>query len=338
MTAVRDNAATDRGVSLVPYLPGVAVDWILDDPARTWRELDGSLVFVDVSGFTALSERLAKRGRVGAEELTEVIGTCFAEMLAAAYRLSGSLLKFGGDALLLLFTGPEHALRATRSAVHMREALRLLGRVETSAGAVRLRASIGVHSGPVLLCLVGESHREFTLTGPDRERRRRHGGRGERGRDPREPGDPRTDPRQLPDDPARARVPAAGAVADGHRHRRPRAGAPGPRRRRRAARAARAPALGHRRARAPHRDRRLRALRRRRRARRRARPGVRRRRGRRAGTRRAGGGRRGVGHVPRHRHRPRRRQGHPRRRARRSRAATTRGECSAPSAASSTHR
>ena len=117
-------ASTERDVSLVPYLPGVAVDWILDDPERTWRELDGSLVFVDVSGFTALSERLAKRGRVGAEELTDIIGTCFAEMLAAAYRLAGSLLKFGGDALLLLFTGSDHARRATRSAVHMRQALR----------------------------------------------------------------------------------------------------------------------------------------------------------------------------------------------------------------------
>ena len=138
-------ASTERDVSLVPYLPGVAVDWILDDPERTWRELDGSLVFVDVSGFTALSERLAKRGRVGAEELTDIIGTCFAEMLAAAYRLSGSLLKFGGDALLLLFTGPEHQLRATRSAVHMRQALRSLGRIETSAGSVGLRA---IHRRP----------------------------------------------------------------------------------------------------------------------------------------------------------------------------------------------
>ncbi len=166
MTSVRESASSGRDVSLVPYLPGIAVDWLLDEPDRTWRELDGSLVFVDVSGFTALSERLAARGRVGAEELTEIIGTCFAEMLDAAYRLSGSLLKFGGDALLLLFTGPENELRATRSAVHMRQSLRSLGRIATSAGSVGLRASIGVHSGPVLLCLVGDSHREFVLTGP----------------------------------------------------------------------------------------------------------------------------------------------------------------------------
>jgi class 3 adenylate cyclase/tetratricopeptide (TPR) repeat protein len=166
VTAVRDSTSAAGEVSLVPYIPAVAVDWILDEPDRTWREVDGSLVFVDVSGFTALSERLAKRGRVGAEELTEIIGTCFAEMLAAAYRLSGSLLKFGGDALLLLFTGSDHAVRATRSAVHMRQAMRALGRVRTSAGSVTLGASMGVHSGSVLLCLVGDSHREFLITGP----------------------------------------------------------------------------------------------------------------------------------------------------------------------------
>src|SRR5437899_616668 len=94
--------------SLTPYVPRVALRWEAAG-GGPWREVDGSLVFVDISGFTSLSERLARQGRLGAEELTGTLSACFGELLAVAYEAGGSLLKFGGDALLLLFDGDDHA-------------------------------------------------------------------------------------------------------------------------------------------------------------------------------------------------------------------------------------
>jgi hypothetical protein len=47
------------------HLPRVAVEWDLASPGELWRELDALLCFVDISSFTALSQRLARRGRVG---------------------------------------------------------------------------------------------------------------------------------------------------------------------------------------------------------------------------------------------------------------------------------
>jgi hypothetical protein len=44
-----------------PYLPRLVRDWAARTPAETRRELDGSLVSVDLSGFTALAERLRQR-------------------------------------------------------------------------------------------------------------------------------------------------------------------------------------------------------------------------------------------------------------------------------------
>jgi class 3 adenylate cyclase/tetratricopeptide (TPR) repeat protein len=155
----------NRQAVWTPYLPRLAIEWAESSPEQLWRELDGSLVFVDISGFTALSERLARRGHMGAEELTDTLGNCFAELLAVAYAAGGSLMKFGGDALLLLFTGPGHPERAVASASHMRSTLVDVGRVATTVGAVRLRMSVGVHSGPLHLFRVGRSHRELILTG-----------------------------------------------------------------------------------------------------------------------------------------------------------------------------
>src|SRR4029079_4420630 len=152
--------------NLTPYVPRVVVEWERDAPGAAYRLVDSTLVFIDISGFTAMSERLARNGKIGAEEVTEVMNASFTRLLADAYREGGSLLKFGGDALLLMYAGDHHALRACRAAVAMPRHLRETWRLRTSAGLVSLRMSIGVHSGPCALFLVGGSHRELIVTGP----------------------------------------------------------------------------------------------------------------------------------------------------------------------------
>lgn len=152
--------------ALAPYLPKLVVEWFAAEPEATWRVVEGSLAFVDISGFTKLSERLARQGKVGGEELADTIGSCFTGLLAIAYAQGGGLLKFGGDALLLLFTGTGHELRACRAAVGMRRTLRQLGRLEINGQRVQLRMSVGVHSGEFHLFLVGDSHRELLIAGP----------------------------------------------------------------------------------------------------------------------------------------------------------------------------
>ena len=149
-----------------PYVTRLASEWDLTAPGESWRSVEGSLVMVDISGFTNLSEKLARRGRIGAEELTAVLSRVFGDMLDVAYGRGGSLLKFGGDALLLLFDGHEHAHSAVGAAIDMRAALRESSRIPTSVGKIPLRMSVGVHSGPIDLFFVGESHRELIISGP----------------------------------------------------------------------------------------------------------------------------------------------------------------------------
>ena len=82
--AAHGDAADGRG-SLQPYLPRLTLEWLANDPSALHRAVDGSVVFVDISGFTKLSEKLAKLGRVGAEEMADAINTCFADLLGVAY-------------------------------------------------------------------------------------------------------------------------------------------------------------------------------------------------------------------------------------------------------------
>ncbi len=150
----------------LPYVSRVPLAWPDSDGAAThW--LDGTLLFVDVAGFTALSERLAKQGRAGAEELTDLLDGAFARLLSAAYEDGGSLLSFGGDALLLFFQGPDHSRRAAHAAGVIKRKPAELGTIPTSAGPVRLKLSMGAHSGRFLFLVAGADSRVVLLLGPD---------------------------------------------------------------------------------------------------------------------------------------------------------------------------
>jgi class 3 adenylate cyclase/tetratricopeptide (TPR) repeat protein len=151
---------------LTPYVPRIVLEWDDESAGERVRVVDGTLVFVDVSGFTRMSERLARLGKEGAEEIANVIGSTFEDMLAVAYRAGGSLLKFGGDALLLAFTGPGHVDRGCFAAHGMRSSVRRIGALRTSAGNIRLGMSEAVHCGPLHLFLVGSAHRELVVGGP----------------------------------------------------------------------------------------------------------------------------------------------------------------------------
>ncbi|HEV2798632.1 MAG TPA: adenylate/guanylate cyclase domain-containing protein, partial [Nocardioides sp.] len=128
----------------------------------------GTVAFVDISGFTRLTERLARKGKVGAEEMSDILSATFAGLLAEVRDDGADLIKWGGDAVLLLFQGEDHAHRAARAAHRMRARLRVIGRLPTTSGTVVLRMSVGVHSGDFDFFLVGDPdvHRELLISGP----------------------------------------------------------------------------------------------------------------------------------------------------------------------------
>lgn len=148
------------------FAPVPLLRWLIETPNERVQALEGTVVFADLSGFTKLSERLAKTGNEGAELLVDAINKCFSALLADAWANGGSLLKFGGDALLLWFEGPEHAQRACSSAAAMRRTLRDVGRIRAGGAQVVLRMSVGIHSGTYHMFVVGDSHREFVIAGP----------------------------------------------------------------------------------------------------------------------------------------------------------------------------
>jgi class 3 adenylate cyclase/tetratricopeptide (TPR) repeat protein len=166
MVVARVSGDVSAGERLKPYVPRLVIDWLREAPGLRHQAVQGSLAFVDISGFTQLTEKLARRGKVGAEEVSDTLNTIFTELLDVAYDYDAGLLKWGGDALLLLFDGKDHAPRCCRAAAGMQETLERIGRLRVGGATVTLRMSVGIHSGAFDFFMVGDSHRELIITGP----------------------------------------------------------------------------------------------------------------------------------------------------------------------------
>ncbi len=166
--AVAAACADGLGDGLLgPYVPTFIAEWLRERPEERHRSVDCTLVFADISGFTRMTEMLADRGKAGAEEMAGLINSTFEPLLEAAYAYGAGLIKWGGDATLLLFHGEQHASRACRAAAEMQRVMRRLGTRQTSRGPLRLRMSIGASTGPCDFFLVGHpDHRELLVLGP----------------------------------------------------------------------------------------------------------------------------------------------------------------------------
>jgi len=149
-----------------PYVPRIEQQHLLDHPDEPAWTSRGTAVFCDIAGFTQLSEQLARKGREGAEQITDIIRASFEEVLSIAYRDGGGLLKFGGDALLVWFHGEGHVERACRAAARMVGKLDEVGRIDLRDASVTLQMSVGVHSGLFHFFAVGATHIELLPVGP----------------------------------------------------------------------------------------------------------------------------------------------------------------------------
>ena len=119
------------------------------------RSVEGSVLFCDVAGFTPLTEALQVLGREGAEELTRLLNGYFTCMVGIAEEEGGDVLRFGGDAMAVLFAGKSRAA-AAHVAAKMMAAMPDFAALPTRAGVFGLSMKIGAAHGVVYLGMLAD--------------------------------------------------------------------------------------------------------------------------------------------------------------------------------------
>ena len=148
-----------------PYLPDQFAARARTDPRHatlgSGEEREVTVVFGDLAGFTAYSERHTPT------EVVELLNRVWTAVVPEVTAENGLIENFTGDGLLVIFNAvgdqPDHAARALRAAVRMRDSVDALGAAE---GEPLPRLHIGVNSGPAFVGSVGAAgRRTFSAIG-----------------------------------------------------------------------------------------------------------------------------------------------------------------------------
>ncbi len=140
-------------------------------------EMDATLLFSDVSGFTAMSSKMS------APQVIALMNAYFDEMCPVIVELGGDIDKFIGDAIMAIFTDDTrfdepHVLRAARAAWGMQRALDAFNerRKEQDADAKPVIMRIGINCGPLVRGDLGSRfvRRDYTCIGDTVNRAQRH--------------------------------------------------------------------------------------------------------------------------------------------------------------------
>ncbi|MCP4361430.1 MAG: tetratricopeptide repeat protein [Chloroflexi bacterium] len=125
------------------------------------NQTSGAALFADISGFTPLTERLAKLlgVRRGAEELSHHLNEVYDELIAQVHYFGGSVIGFAGDAITCWFddqNGPASA-HALATALAMQTVMAAFKHLALPDGtAVQLEMKAVVTTGPAHRFLVGD--------------------------------------------------------------------------------------------------------------------------------------------------------------------------------------
>ncbi len=130
-----------------------------DAPIADERKLV-TIVFTDISGFTALSEKLDP------EKVRELINACFDWLVPVVQKYDGTIDKFIGDEIMALFGAPiaheDDAERALRAALEMMDAIASFNH----ANGTEFGLHAGINTGLVVAGQIGgHDRRDYSVMG-----------------------------------------------------------------------------------------------------------------------------------------------------------------------------
>ncbi len=142
---------------------------ILDSPEGAeimseGRRTHAAILISDIRGFTPMSEAMDP------VELVRLLNLYFSRMVDVVFRHDGTLDKFVGDALIVVFNDPfdqpDAEKRALACAAEMQAEIAAFNKEQEAAGKRTLGVGIGVHCGPVVAGNIGSKFRmDYTVMG-----------------------------------------------------------------------------------------------------------------------------------------------------------------------------
>ncbi len=128
------------------------------------KQVFGSVMFVDIVGFTAKSENMPP------EAVAELLNEFYTNISLAALLYKGTIDKYIGDCAMLVFGVPEededHVFNAIACAVFFQRLMEKFNNLRIARGKFPIHFRIGVNIGEMLAGNIGsEQHMQYTVVG-----------------------------------------------------------------------------------------------------------------------------------------------------------------------------
>ncbi|XP_072686567.1 adenylate cyclase type 10 isoform X2 [Canis lupus baileyi] len=163
----RKEESQDRAiVRIAAHLPDLIVYGDFSPKLPSVDYFDGVLMFVDISGFTAMTEKFSTAMYMdrGAEQLVEILNHYISAIVEKVLLFGGDILKFAGDALLALWKVERRQLKNIITVV-IKCSLEIHGLFETqeSEEGLDIRVKIALAAGHITMLVFGDETRNFFL-------------------------------------------------------------------------------------------------------------------------------------------------------------------------------
>ncbi|KAI0979746.1 hypothetical protein GJ496_000524 [Pomphorhynchus laevis] len=111
----QQHSETEIIEELLRHIPNEIVENISNQ--NCYENTERIIMFIDVSGFTAMTEMYSKHARIGIDNLSNELNTYFTKIVDHILDNRGDVLKFAGDAILASWPGYNGAIRALQCAL-----------------------------------------------------------------------------------------------------------------------------------------------------------------------------------------------------------------------------
>lgn len=125
---------------------------------------DIAVLFVDIRGFTTLSEKLSPR------EVVDLLNDYFENITNAVFNNQGTLDKFIGDAAMAVFNSPfdleDYTYKAVKTALDIQKCSKEIARISHEKTGIKIGFGVGVNCGEAIIGNMGSEYRvEFAAIG-----------------------------------------------------------------------------------------------------------------------------------------------------------------------------
>jgi adenylate cyclase len=162
---LKERQAREIHAMFSSYVSPRIVQELMKSPSKATvggQRKELTMLFADLVGFTAFSERLP------AEAVVEQLNEYLRAMTEVIFRWNGTLDKFVGDAIVVFWGAPldqpDHAKRAVQCALEMRVRLGQLQAHWQTEGKPILEHGIGINTGVVLVGNIGAEGKKVDYT------------------------------------------------------------------------------------------------------------------------------------------------------------------------------